>query len=69
MFRFVNPLTKRVSLIIVFLPCFVSEEVLRAMGLCTFFGADDGIRTCDLLVTNELLYQLSYVGTPSTAQL
>lgn len=26
-------------------------------------GADDGNRTCDLLVTSELLYQLSYVGT------
>ena len=25
-------------------------------------GADDGDRTCDLLVTNELLYQLSYIG-------
>ncbi len=27
-----------------------------------FFGADDGTRTCDLLITNELLYQLSYIG-------
>src|SRR5881394_4437754 len=25
-------------------------------------GADDGIRTRDLLITNQLLYQLSYVG-------
>src|ERR1700744_3652644 len=25
-------------------------------------GADDGIRTCDLRITNALLYQLSYVG-------
>ena len=25
--------------------------------------ADDGIRTHDLLITNQLLYQLSYVGT------
>lgn len=25
-------------------------------------GADDGIRTHDLLITNQLLYQLSYVG-------
>ena len=25
-------------------------------------GAEDGIRTCDLLVTSELLYQLSYFG-------
>ena len=27
-------------------------------------GADGRDRTCDLLVTNELLYQLSYIGTP-----
>lgn len=26
------------------------------------FGAEDGTRTHDLLVTNELLYQLSYFG-------
>ena len=25
-------------------------------------GADDGVRTCDLLITRQLLYQLSYVG-------
>jgi hypothetical protein len=25
-------------------------------------GADDRIRTGDLLITNQLLYQLSYVG-------
>ena len=25
-------------------------------------GADERIRTADLLITNELLYQLSYVG-------
>jgi hypothetical protein len=25
-------------------------------------SADDGIRTRDLLITNQLLYQLSYVG-------
>ncbi len=24
--------------------------------------ADEGIRTRDLLITNELLYQLSYIG-------
>jgi hypothetical protein len=26
-------------------------------------GADEQIRTADLLITNQLLYQLSYVGT------
>jgi hypothetical protein len=25
-------------------------------------GADDGTRTRDLLITNQLLYQLSYIG-------
>ncbi len=32
---------------------------------CTGFesGADEQIRTADLLITNQLLYQLSYVGT------
>ena len=28
-----------------------------------FTGADNRIRTCDPLITNELLYQLSYTGT------
>jgi hypothetical protein len=28
----------------------------------TSSGAEDGTRTHDLLVTNELLYQLSYFG-------
>ena len=30
------------------------------------FGADGRIRTGDLLITNQLLYQLSYVGTDGT---
>lgn len=30
--------------------------------------ADDGIRTCDLRITNALLYQLSYVGLLLMAQ-
>ena len=29
-------------------------------------GANDPDRTDDLLITNELLYQLSYVGAPKT---
>ena len=28
-----------------------------------FIGADERNRTVDLLITNELLYQLSYIGT------
>ena len=26
------------------------------------YGADDKIRTYDLMITNQLLYQLSYIG-------
>ena len=33
-------------------------------SFCAFMHkkADEGIRTRDLLITNELLYQLSYIG-------
>ena len=31
--------------------------------LIDFTGADERNRTVDLLITNELLYQLSYIGT------
>ncbi len=27
------------------------------------YGADEGTRTLDLLITNRLLYQLSHIGT------
>ena len=27
------------------------------------YGANEGTRTPDLLITNQLLYQLSYIGT------
>ena len=37
--------------------------MVRPEDLTITYGADDGVRTCDLLVTNELLYQLSYIGT------
>ena len=30
------------------------------------FGADERTRTADLLITNQLLYQLSYVGLELT---
>ena len=32
------------------------------MQLIDLTGANDGSRTCDLLITNQLLYQLSYIG-------
>ena len=31
-------------------------------------GADVGIRTPDLLITNQLLYQLSYIGLLSISK-
>ena len=37
--------------------------LLQALDLEIFRnGADEGIRTPDLLITNQLLYQLSYIG-------
>ena len=33
-----------------------------AKGYKTFAGADERSRTSDLLITNQLLYQLSYIG-------
>ena len=49
-------------------PAGVKGNFLKKRGLtfkptpskCT--GADVGIRTPDLLITNQLLYQLSYIG-------
>ena len=40
----------------------VTLKNVHANGM-NFCGADGRDRTCDLLVTNELLYQLSYIGT------
>jgi hypothetical protein len=33
-----------------------------------YTGADVGIRTPDLLITNQLLYRLSYIGLPSISK-
>lgn len=38
----------------------VSFRFLRE--LLVFIGADGRIRTADLLITNQLLYRLSYIG-------
>ena len=32
------------------------------MATLYFFGAGDGIRTCDLLITNQLHYRLCYTS-------
>ena len=45
------------------LPLATRESPHKARtGLLTG-GADDGTRTRNLLITNQLLYQLSYIGT------
>ena len=35
---------------------------IKVRETLTFFGAGDGTRTRDLLITNQLLYQLSYTS-------
>jgi uncharacterized protein YegJ (DUF2314 family) len=34
----------------------------QAVKLAFFIKADDGTQTRDLMITNQLLYQLSYIG-------
>ena len=34
----------------------------KLSSLLNTIGADDKIRTYDLMITNQLLYQLSYIG-------
>jgi hypothetical protein len=41
---------------------FTLELMRELTQLFPAYLADDGIRTRDLLITNQLLYQLSYVG-------
>ena len=38
------------------------QSKARGQTLSTGFGAGNGTRTCDLLITNQLLYQLSYTS-------
>ena len=38
------------------------------IALNSYFGAESGNRTCDLLITSELLYQLSYPSTLNILQ-
>ena len=40
----------------------VKVKKLSYNGVYKSFGADERNRTVDLLITNELLYQLSYIG-------
>ena len=39
-----------------------TKEASNTIMRLLFKLADDGIRTCDLLITNEMLYRLSYIG-------
>ncbi len=48
-------------------PHYYSDDILNKKNSHTavcirVFGADERNRTVDLLITNELLYQLSYIG-------
>ncbi len=52
-----------------FEPSYLSEQIYSLSPLTTRppaqthkNGADDGTRTRNLLITNQLLYQLSYIG-------
>jgi hypothetical protein len=38
------------------------EKDKKQNAFCLFNGADDGTRTRNLLITSQLLYQLSYIG-------
>ena len=39
-----------------------NKKKIRTRSRTDFFGACDGTRTCDLRITNALLYQLSYTS-------
>jgi hypothetical protein len=41
----------------------MASSLLNHLYIKIFFGADAQTRTADLLITNQLLYQLSYIGT------
>ena len=41
-----------------------TEKPRKPNGIRGFYGEPDGVRTCDLLIKSQLLYQLSY--GPST---
>ena len=44
-------------------PSSVCKKKRHPFGCLFFFcGAGDGIRTCDLLITNQLLYRLSHTS-------
>ena len=43
------------------------KEASRSLEASFRVGADDRNRTGDLLVTSELLYQLSYIGVASVS--
>ena len=42
-----------------------APKTRRLRKVVVMYGADERIRTADLLITNQLLYQLSYVGVES----
>ena len=40
----------------------IAEKIAKALFLLCLIGAGDRTRTYDLMITNQLLYQLSYTG-------
>ena len=44
------------------LPTDLQSAPFSHLGIPPQYGADDGTRTRNLLITSQLLYQLSYVG-------
>ena len=46
-----------------------AKEKRSPIGLRFSFGAGDGTRTCDLLITNQLHYRLCYTSITTTDRL
>ena len=67
-----NPRLRRGIIILVevtgFEPATFWSRTKRATKLryTSMTGANEGTRTPDLLITNQLLYRLSYIGTSAT---
>jgi hypothetical protein len=48
-----------------FTVCLEGKQDICLTPFCFDSGADEQDRTADLLITNQLLYRLSYIGIPS----
>jgi hypothetical protein len=45
-----------------------SDGAIHLIGATLAYGASGGTRTRNLLITNQLLYQLSHAGVPVVAR-